>query len=200
VTGRPPDLRELVGDDVPPEELERLGKVHELLVRAGPPPELPTELAEAPEQGGAVSVLPKHRWRTIAALAAALALAAFGVGWLAAAASDSGGESLPKVEFRVPMQGTAAAPRAVASIAVLELDEAGNWPMAMTVRGLPRLPQNGRYELWLTKDGKLIESCGTFHVEGDTVVYLNAPFKLRGKGWAVTREDSKQLLLRTSTI
>jgi hypothetical protein len=200
VTGRPPDLRDLVGDDVPAEELERLGKVHDLLVRAGPPPELPTELAEPPAQGGSVSLLPRHRWRTIAALAAALALAAFGVGWLAAGAGDSGGESLPKVEFRVPMQGTAAAPHAVASIAVLELDEAENWPMAMTVRGLPRLRKGERYELWLTKDGKLIESCGTFHAEGDTTVYLNAPFKLRGKGWAVTREGSKQLLLRTSTI
>jgi hypothetical protein len=199
VTGRPPDLRDLVGDDVPAEELERLGKVHDLLVRAGPPPELPTELAEPPEQGGSVSLLPRHRWRTIAALAAALALAAFGVGWLAAGASDSGGESLPKVEFRVPMQGTAA-PHAVASIAVLELDEAENWPMAMTVRGLPRLRKGERYELWLTKDGKLIESCGTFHAEGDTTVYLNAPFKLRGKGWAVTREGSTRLLLRTSTI
>jgi hypothetical protein len=200
VTGRPPDLRDLVGGDVPPDELERLGRVHDLLVQAGPPPELPTELAEPPEATGSVSVLPRRRWRTIAALAAALALAAFGVGWLAAAATDSGGESLPQVEFRVPMQGTEAAPHAVASIAVLELDEAGNWPMAMTVRGLPRLPAGKRYELWLTKDGKLIESCGTFHVAGDTVVYLNAPFRLRGKGWAVTREDSKQLLLRTSTI
>jgi Anti-sigma-K factor rskA len=199
VTDRPPDLRELVGDDVPAEELQRLSKVHDLLVRAGPPPELPAALAEAPEQG-TVSLLPKHRWRTIAALAAALALAAFGVGWLVAAAGDSRGESLPKVEFRVPMQGTAAAPNAVASIAVLELDEAGNWPMAMTVRGLPRLPANQRYELWLTKDGKLIQSCGTFHAGGDTVVYLNAPFKLRGKGWAVTREGGKQLLLRTSRI
>jgi hypothetical protein len=68
------------------------------------------------------------------------------------------------------------------------------------VRGLPRLRKGERYELWLTKDGKLIESCGTFHAEGDTTVYLNAPFKLRGKGWAVTREGSTQLLLRTSTI
>lgn len=200
MTHRPPDLRELVGDDVPEDELERLGKVHDLLLRAGPPPELPSELAEPPEQGAKVSVLPKRRWRTLAALAAALALAAFGIGWLAAAAGDSGGESLPQVEFRVPMQGTDAAPHAVASIAVLELDEAGNWPMAMTVRGLPRLRQGERYELWLTKSGKLIESCGTFRTDGDTVVYLNAPFKLRGKGWAVTRAGSHELLLRTSTI
>ena len=115
---RPPDLRELVGDDVPADELERLGRVHELLMRAGPPPELPGELAEAPEPGGTVALLPKRHWRPLAALAAALALAAFGVGWLAASAGDSGGESFPPIDFRVPMAGTPAAPHAVASIAV----------------------------------------------------------------------------------
>ena len=41
----------------------------------------------------------------------------------------------------VPMHGTEAAPNAVASIAVGERDESDNWPMAMTIRGLPRLPE-----------------------------------------------------------
>jgi hypothetical protein len=99
------------------------------------------------------------------------------------------------------MQGTAAAPNAVASIAVLERDESGNWPMAMTVRGLPKLPEDQRYELWLTKDGKLLESCGTFRADTDSVVYLNAPFRLRGKGWAVTRAGQRRpLLLKTAEI
>jgi Anti-sigma-K factor rskA, C-terminal len=200
VTRKPPDLRELIGNDVPPDELARLGKVHDLLVRAGPPPELPSELVAAPSQAATVALLPNRRWRTLAALAAALALAAFGVGWLAAAARDSGGEAFPKIEFQVPMQGTAAAPHAVASIAVGEMDKAGNWPMAMTVRGLPRLAAGEHYELWLTKKGKLIESCGTFRTTGDSTVYLNAPFKLRGKGWAVTRAGSERLLLRTERI
>jgi hypothetical protein len=170
------------------------------MLRAGPPPELPTELAEPPDQGATVSLLPKHRWRAVAALAAALALAAFGAGWLVASARDSGAESFPTIEFRVPMQGTKAAPHAVASIAVGERDEAGNWPMAMTVRGLPNLPVGQHYELWLTKGGKLTDSCGTFRTHGESVAYLNAPFLLKGKGWAVTREGSKVLLLRTTTI
>ena len=72
----PPDLRQLLGEDVPADELERLGKVHDLLLRAGPPPELPTELAEPPAQGATASLLPKHRWRAVAALAAAFVLAA----------------------------------------------------------------------------------------------------------------------------
>lgn len=198
---KPPDLRDLVGDDVPAVELERLGRVHDLLVRSGPPPELPGELAEPPEPEGTVALLPKRHWRPLAALAAALALAVFGAGWLAASARDSGEDSFPAVDFRVPMQGTAAAPNAVASIAVLERDESGNWPMAMTVRGLPKLAEGERYELWLTKDGKLADSCGTFRADTDSVVYLNAPFRLRGRGWAVTRAGERQpILLRTAEI
>jgi hypothetical protein len=196
-----PDLRDLVGDDVAPDELERLGRVHDLLIEAGPPPELPSDLAKPPEAGATVSFLPTRRWRAVAALAAALALAAFGVGWLAASAGDSGESAFPPTDFHVPMHGTPAAPNAVASIAVAELDESNNWPMKMTVRGLPKLAEGERFELWLTKDGKLIESCGTFHAVGESVVYLNAPFRLRGKGWAVTRAGERSpLLLRTAEI
>jgi hypothetical protein len=198
VTRKPPDLRELVGDDVPADELERLGRVHELLVRAGPPPELPGDLAAAPEPEATVAMLPKRHWRPLAALAAALALAAFGVGWLAASAGDSGGESFPPIDFRVPMAGTPAAPNAVASIAVAERDEAGNWPLAMTIRNLP---PNASYELWLTKKGKLAALCGPFRAEGDSVAYLNAPYRLRQyDGWVVTRAGEKRFLLKTTKV
>jgi hypothetical protein len=198
VTRRPPDIRDLLGDDVPADELERLGRVHELLVRAGPPPELPGELAAAPEPEATVAMLPKRHWRPLAALAAALALAAFGVGWLAASAGDSGGESFPSIDFRVPMAGTPAAPNAVASIAVAERDEAGNWPLAMTIRNLP---PNASYELWLTKKGKLAALCGPFRTEGDSVAYLNAPYRLRQyDGWVVTRAGEKRFLLKTTKV
>ena len=201
MSGKPPDLRDLVGDDVPRHELERLGRIHELLVRAGPPPELPDELVEAPETDATVALLPKRHWRPLAALAAALALAAFGTGWLAASARDSGGETFPAIDFRVPMQGTAAAPNAVASIAVAERDDAGNWPMAMTIRGLPALPEGQDYELWLTRKGKLVASCGTFHTNDDTVTYLNAPYRLsQYDGWVVTRVGDERVLLRTTEI
>lgn len=197
----PPDLRELVGDDVPQDELERLGRVHELLLRAGPPPELPGELAEPPEPDATIAFLPRRHWRPLAVLAAALALAAFGAGWLAASAGDSDGTAFPAIDFNVPMYGTEAAPNAVASIAVGEIDEAGNWPMAMTVRGLPALPQGRHYELWLTKNGKPVASCGTFNADDDTVTYLNAPYRLRQyDGWVVTRSGDERLLLRTTEI
>jgi hypothetical protein len=203
MTGRhdPPDLRDLIGDDVPADELARLNRMHELLVRAGPPPELPGELAEPPEPDDTVAFLPRRHWRPVALLAAALALAAFGAGWLASSASDSGETAFPAVDFHVPMYGTSAAPNAVASIAVAELDDAGNWPMAMTIRGLPELPTGQQYELWVTRKGKLVASCGVFRTHGDTLAYLNAPFKLRQyDGWVVTRAGDKRLLLRTTEI
>ena len=53
---------------------------------------------------------------------------------------------------------------ATASIALLALDEAGNWPMTVAVKGLPQLPKGQTYGLWLTRNGKLAESCGTFVV------------------------------------
>ena len=40
-----PDFRELVGD-LPDEERARLERVHDLLIAAGPPPELPPALVE----------------------------------------------------------------------------------------------------------------------------------------------------------
>ena len=47
-----PDFDELVGE-LEPEEEARLRHVHELLVAAGPPPELPPALLEAPRSDGA---------------------------------------------------------------------------------------------------------------------------------------------------
>ncbi len=43
----PPNFDELIGPDLPPGDRERLRRVHELLVAAGPPPEMP-ELAASP--------------------------------------------------------------------------------------------------------------------------------------------------------
>ena len=45
----PPDLHELVGDDLEPAERDQLERVHAMLLDAGPPPELPPSLAHAPK-------------------------------------------------------------------------------------------------------------------------------------------------------
>src|SRR5436189_4606471 len=79
-----PDFRDLVGDDLTPEERERLKRVHDLLVSAGPPPELPPALIDPSKQLDAPVVqLPRRRIGAVIALAAALALAAFLGGFIA---------------------------------------------------------------------------------------------------------------------
>ena len=182
----PPDLRDLVGDDVPPEELERLERAHRLLVAAGPPPELPPSLAEPPIPPVDVprrSWLPqRHRGAALAAAAAVLA-ASFGAGYLL------GGRDDFEEAYAVTMRRTAAAPPgASASLRVGERDAAGNRPIVMQVRGLRELPRGGWYELYLTRAGKRAASCGTFRVTAETTeVRLNAPYRLRSfDGWVVS--------------
>ena len=66
----PPDFFDLVGDEGTPEELERLRRAHDLLVAAGPPPELSPRLAEAPLGIGRTSRLPRRRRGAVLVLAA----------------------------------------------------------------------------------------------------------------------------------
>ena len=62
------------------------------------------------------------------AIAAALAIAVFAVGVAVGGRSDE-----PGVDFVVAMSGTAAAAGASASLTIFDIDEAGNWPMELTV-------------------------------------------------------------------
>lgn len=188
-----PNFEELVGEDVEPAERERLRRVHDLLLAAGPPPELSPALSSPPHAAEVVPLQRPRRRRLGAALilAAALAAAAFGAGFLVGDRTAAG----PEPEFVVAMRGGDAQ----ASLAIFPRDDAGNWPMEMTVRGLPELPAGQSYELWLTKSGELSERCGTFVVSGaKTVVPLNAPYRLRDyDGWVVTRTGSTRTLLTT---
>jgi len=182
---RPPDFDELLGgEDLPPEERARLRHAHDLLVQAGPPAELPPALAEPPRTGADVRFLPQRRRFAALLVAAALVLVAFGAGYLVAHRGRGSA-----VAFTVAMHGTTRAPAAVASLEVLEKDQAGNWPMRMRVRGLKQLPKGGYYELFLTRNGKLGPQCGTFRVHGGTTeVPLNAPYVLKKfNGWVVTQ-------------
>jgi hypothetical protein len=179
-----PDLDDLIGDGVDPAERDRLRRAHEALLVAGPPPELPAGLVHPPALA--------RRPRPVLLLAATVAVAAaFFGGWLA------GGAGHEDPDFTLAMEGTLAAIRATAEIEVYPIDEAGNWPMTMTISGLP----DGRYELVLTRGGRPAVSCGVFLVHGKTEASLNAPYQLRAyDGWAVVRPGSSRILLRTEEI
>lgn len=194
----PPDLRELVGDDVPAEELERLRRADALLRAVpAPPHEVPHSLTASVER------LPTEhlRWtrpRTALALAAAFAAAlaalAFGLGrW-------TGGDGFD-ARLTVPMEATDDAPDAAAVIRVGERDDAtGNWQLELDVSGLPKLPPGGYYVLWLAKDGEYAATCGSFSVgEGETTVRVNVSYRLGDYDtWVITAraqgKDSPWLL------
>ena len=200
---RRPDFDELVGMDVPEEQRERLLRVHELLLAADPPPELaadamapvPPEVPAA-EHRAQVLALPRRRRRWLAlAAAAALLIASFGVG--AVIGDRTAG---PSAQFTVSMRGTPAAAEASASLAVYALDEGGNWPMRMTVRGLAPAASGNPYELWLTKGGKPAELCGSFRTDsqGGATVPMNAPYRFKDyDGWVVIEHGAQTPLLTT---
>src|SRR5438445_2274492 len=64
-----------------PDEEARLRRVHELLVQAGPPPDLPPSLERTPEATEAEIIqfplLPRRRWAVTALVAATLVAIAF---------------------------------------------------------------------------------------------------------------------------
>jgi anti-sigma-K factor RskA len=186
---RDPDFRELVGgEDLSPDEAARLERVHDMLVAAGPPPELPPRLAEAapaPREDSPVAFLPRRRAGLALALAAALALVTFVGGFVA---GQRHGSAFP-TKFTVPMHGTAIATNASAQIKVGSDDSNGNWPLLVVVHGLKELPKGQFYEMYLTRHGKAVATCGTFRLTSGDSVRLNAPYNLRHyDGWIVTRE------------
>jgi hypothetical protein len=171
-------------------EADRLRRVHELLVAAGPPPELPAGLERPADpqtaQPAAVPLLFRRRRMTGAVVLLAAALAAFGGGYLA-------GHSHAKPEAfvserDVPMHGSSGR---AAVIHIGKEDSVGNWPMLVDVSGLPRQQARGAYyELWLTKGGRPTVPCGSFRVHGETTsVRLSVPYAFRDyDGWVVTAQ------------
>jgi len=196
------DFRDRVGDDLTPEEEVRLARVHELLVAAGAPPDLPPALAHPPAAPKRLLEVSKRRWAPALLLAAALAATAFGAGYLAGHRGTTG---FVRVGSPIPMRG---ANGRLASIELGPKDAGGNWPMLLHVRGLdPQPSPRDYYELFLTKRGRPIASCGTFRVHaGTTTVVLNAPYKLeRFQGWVIVTHRGGEArlgptLLRTRTI
>jgi hypothetical protein len=171
---RHPDFHELVGNDLEPAERERLERVHDMLIAAGPPPELPQELAEPPRPEGKLVELARRRLRTGLLLAATIVLAAFAAGYLLGTRGE--GSSFTTAETAV----LGKSPHRLAVVRFGQVDENGNRPMIVNVDGLDRLKDGDYYTLFMTRNGKPIVTCGTFNVgeKGVTTVRLSVAYDL----------------------
>ena len=181
----PPDLRELVGDDLPPGEVDRLRHVDALLRSVTAPPEPPASLTAA------VAAVPGARrptlWRPTRAFAAVAVAAAVALLAFAAGTRIGGGDGFDQ-RAAIAMEPGRAAPRAEATIRVGEPDAHGNWPLRLEVRGLKPLPRGGYYALWLAKDGEYAATCGSFRIgDGETEAEWTVSYPLREYDtWVVT--------------
>ena len=185
---REPTLDELIGADTTGAERQRLERAHELLLEAGPPPELSDKLEAGPTLGMTLGQKRRVKRRAMLLLAATLAsVLVFLAGY--AVANRGGGGNTPVITQA--LQGTKFVPQAQGTLQVWD-SKAGNWPMTLTVVGLPTLAPHTYYEVYLVRDGKPWGLCGTFRVVGTpeqpVTVSLTAPYTLRkGDSWVVTR-------------
>lgn len=185
-----PNFDELIGTEATGAERERLHHAHELLVQAGPPPELPPSLQKAPNFG----VFSLHQRRVVKRRALVLLAAALSVAvvFFAGYAVRGGGSSAkaPNPAQSLRLKGTSALPKARATLEVWKARD-GNWPMTLSVVGLPKLANHGYYEVYLVRNGHPWGLCGTFRGAGSATaltVTLNAPYSLhKGDSWVVTR-------------
>ena len=188
---RTPELRDLVGDEVSPEERARLERVHELLVAAGPPAELPAGLKEprATRSEQVSQLLPRRRVGAALALAAAIALVAFLGGYVVGFRHNKPAKTSFHTAWTVRLHGTARLRNAAAVVQVGPKDGNGNVPMLVTVRGLKKLGHGGYYTLALTKHGRPVVSCGTFRVRSASglTVPMTVAYDVKAfDGWVVT--------------
>jgi Anti-sigma-K factor rskA, C-terminal len=194
-----PEFRDLVGDDLSPEERAELERVDRLLRSVpAPPAEIPGSLTRAVDRIGTHGRFwTKRRLSAVAAVAAALAALSFGVGRWSGLGDD------PDYARTVALQPTSNARGANGVIRLSERDEAsGNWSFELAVSGLPKLSGSDYYVLWLAKDGKYAATCGTFNVgDGTTKVSMNASYRLNEfDAWVVSRhEEGSPWLLSAET-
>ena len=176
-----PDFDEIVGTDGSPEELAELRQVHNLLLSAEPPPELPERRRKKALRRRPVLV---RTW-AVAAFGFAAVLASLTAG-LAIGRTFHGGEA--HQAFSRTMHGIGTATLASAVIKVGSEDTSGNRTLRMAVHSLPSL-QRGYYTLYLTEKGKPLVACGVFRtgITGNANVSMNAPADLAEyDGWIVS--------------
>jgi hypothetical protein len=184
-----PRFEDIVDEDFSPGERERLERVHNLLVAAGPPAELPPHLERGPTLAMTLTRKRRSGQRRLMLLAAAIAVLA--VVFVAGFAVGNSGNGIVGTHT-LHLVGTKQASGALASLKIENVDDAGNWPMQLSVTGLAKLPEHGYYEVYLTRHGKPFAPCGVFVVAGKAgaiSVHLNAPYHVqKGDSWVVTRQ------------
>lgn len=185
---RGPNLDDLIGADATDAERQRLQSVHELLLEAGPPPELSPKLEAGPTLGMTLQRRRAVKRRAMLLLAASLAIVLV---FLAGYAVANRGGTGPTPAHTLALKGTSIVPQAQATLEVWD-SQSGNFPMTLTAVGLPQLPEHRYYEVYLARNGKPWGSCGTFRVVGNpdqpVTVTLTAPYTLqKGDSWVVTQ-------------
>jgi hypothetical protein len=191
---RNPSLDDLIGTEETGAERERLQRAHEMLLEAGPPPELSDTLESGPTLGMTLGKQEsrRRRPRAMLLLAAALVIAVVFFGGYALGGNGGGSHSKSTTVLRQALQGTSLAPQAQGTLEVSNSPDGHNWPMTLTVVGLPQLAPRGYYEVYLFRHGKLGGSCGLFRVgsnpQDPVRVTLTSPYQLeQGDSWVVTR-------------
>lgn len=183
------DFDELIGVDVAREERQRLLGVHELLVEAGAPPELPPTLEEV-HVPGPVRVS-RERKQSPLRKVFLIAAAVFLLGVVFSVGLSVGKGSVASPATTLALSGTKAAPRAKGTLDVLK-EVSGNRPMSLSVSGLPPVAAPEYYYVWLVRNGKPWAACGEFVVSKPSrslTLTLNAPYASKtGDTWIVTRK------------
>jgi hypothetical protein len=183
-----PNFDDLVGADLERGERERLRSVHDALVTAGPPAELPPHLEAGPTLAMTMAKPRKPVGRRVALLAAAVAVLA--LAFLGGYLAGNNGGGLARGQT-MELAGTKAAPSALASLKLLPEDASGNLPMTLTATGLPKLGPGWYYEVYLVRKNKIIGKCGWFisnGVDRGIDVNLNAPYAIQqGDKWIVAK-------------
>ena len=181
------------GEGLSAEEEARLRRVHDLLVEAGPPPDLPPALERPAAPGEDVEppeipVIFRRRRGLAGVLALAAALAVFAGGYA------FGHSKAPRAAFVsqrvVPMHG------ALNTTGVIRLgrsDDVGNWPMA----GRGDRPARAERPAGVLRALAHPERQGGRAVRGvprqrqDDPVRFTVPYSLRGyDGWVVTAQPA----------
>jgi hypothetical protein len=203
---REPTLDDLIDAETTGEERARLRRVHEMLLEAGPPPELSPKLEAGPTLG--MTLQRKRALKRRAMLLLAATLAVIGVFLAGYAVANRGGGGISPVRTEA-LEGTRLAPQAQGTLEVWDSRD-GNWPMTLSVIGLKQLAPHSYYEVYLVRNGKPWGSCGTFRVQspnpGVVTVTLTAPYTLRkGDSWVVTLPGARgtepgKTVLRTAPV